>query len=409
MPPSSNWYNAIAHVDADCFFASCELIRRPDLKGKPVCVLSSQDACVVAKTYDAKARGINTGMPVWEARALMPEAHFLSADFYFYGQVSEKMFSILRRFSPEIEIYSIDEGFIDMNGIRSMWRMSYRELADHIRTTIYHEIGITVSVGISTTRILAKIASDQNKPNGSTVIPGRRIEAFLREIPIGDVPGIGRNRVQLLHKYQIKTAFDFCAIPVEQIDTLLGKAGVDLWHELHGKPVYPLVSGYVMPKSISRTASLGRVSKDLQLLRMHLSYHTTRVVTELIRQNLSVGQLLVFLKLQSFDVVSSKMNMSPVQDFSAINKNVQKMLIQLFRQGESYRACGVVVTQLYAASMQGDLFTSVRELEKQRSFVQVMDNINQRYGQQMIKPALALLKAKRSTKFKYPVLNRRVA
>ncbi len=109
----------------------------------------------------------------------MPEAHLLSADFYYYGLISEKMFSIFRRYSPDIEAYSIDEGFIDMNGIRSMWRKSYHEIADDIRRAVYNEVGITVSVGISTTRILAKIASEMNKPNGTTIISGRRISNFL--------------------------------------------------------------------------------------------------------------------------------------------------------------------------------------------------------------------------------------
>jgi len=118
----SNWPNAIAHVDADCFYASCEQLRRPDLKGKPICVLSSQDACVVAKTYDAKTAGITTGMPVWEAKRKLPDAIFLPADFRYYGQISDKLFAIIRRYSPVVEEYSIDEGFMDMNGLRSLSR-----------------------------------------------------------------------------------------------------------------------------------------------------------------------------------------------------------------------------------------------------------------------------------------------
>ena len=124
-----DWPNAIAHVDADCFYASCELTRRPELIGKPLCILSSQDACVVAKTYDAKAAGIKTGMPVWEAKRLLPQATYLPADFRYYGLLSEKMFTILRRYSPDIEIYSIDEDFLDLNGLRLLRRKGYREIA----------------------------------------------------------------------------------------------------------------------------------------------------------------------------------------------------------------------------------------------------------------------------------------
>jgi len=173
MPPTSypDWPNAIAHIDADCFFASCELVRRPELIGSPVCILSSQDACVIAKTYDAKAAGIKTGMPVWEAKKLMPHAVYLSADFHFYGLLSKKMFSILKRYAPDMEIYSIDEGFLDLNGTRDLWKKDYKGIAHDIRRSVQREVGITVSVGVSITRILAKMASEYNKPNGVTIVP----------------------------------------------------------------------------------------------------------------------------------------------------------------------------------------------------------------------------------------------
>ena len=148
----SDWPNAVAHVDADCFFAACELARSPKLRGRPVCVMSSQDACIVAKTYDAKAVGIHTGMPVWEAKKLLPRAVYLPADFTYYGQVADKLIAILSRFTPEVEVYSIDEAFLGLNGIRSLWRMGFVEIADTIRATIKSEAGITVSIGISVTK-----------------------------------------------------------------------------------------------------------------------------------------------------------------------------------------------------------------------------------------------------------------
>jgi len=400
----SNWYNAIAHVDADCFYASCELVRRPDLKGQPVCVLSSQDACVVAKTYDAKAIGITTGMPVWEAKKLMPQAHYLSADFRFYGLLSEKMFAILRRYSPDIEIYSIDEGFIDMNGIRSMHRMTFRQIADHIRQTVFHEVGITVSVGIATTRILAKIASEMNKPNGSTIIPGRRINNFLRQVPIGDVPGIGSNRQHIMRKLRITTAHDFASTPLERIDFILGKIGVDLWQELNGTLVFPLALEPVMPKSIARTASLGCVTQDKQLIKSHLSYHTTRMVTELVRQRLTTSSVSVFLRLESFDAMGDKVQITASSEFKKLNQVVNTLFEKLFVAGHKYRACGVAASHIQPDVQQGDLFTPFGDSNLELSLMKVMDDINLRYGVQMIKPAIALRKPKPQLRFKYPVL-----
>src|SRR3989338_4525404 len=297
----SNWPNAIAHVDADCFYASCEQLRRPDLKGQPICVLSSQDACVVAKTYDAKAAGITTGMPVWEARKLLPQANYLSADFRYYGPISDKLFAIIRRYSPAIEEYSIDEGFMDLNGLRSLYRKPYQAIADEIRTTIRQEVGITVSIGISITRTLAKMASEYNKPDGTTIVAGRRIHDFLENVSVRDIPGIGGNRQALLNKFGIRTAADFVDAPEREIKRLLGKVGTDLWHELNGAPIYKIETEAKLPKSVARTASMGEVTQDKQTIYAHLLNHAMRLSKELITKRLTARQLTVSLTLKSFD------------------------------------------------------------------------------------------------------------
>ena len=404
MGHTSNWYNAIAHVDADCFFASCELMRRPDLRGKPLCVLSSQDACVVAKTYDAKDAGIKTGMPVWEARRLLPQATYLSADFHFYGLISAKIFAILREYSPEIEVYSIDEAFMDMNGIRTLWRKSFRQLADDMRERIYRDIGITVSVGISTTKILAKVASEKNKPNGSTIVPGRSIRHFLAAIPVDDVPGIGRNRAALLHEFSIFTALDYCATDKAHIHRMLGKSGTDLWDELNGKPVFKLELQAPKPKSITRTASLGCVTTDRNLIASHLSYHSTRVVTELVRQELTVSMLTVFLRLKSFEAIICKRRMQPCNDFSILNSIVKSSFKALFTQGYEYRACGVIASKLNNDAGQGNLFIKQQDMGRQLRLIQTMDAINNKYGSQTLRPAQSIQKPRCGSRFNYPVI-----
>jgi DNA polymerase-4/DNA polymerase V len=400
----SNWYNAIAHVDADCFFASCELTRRPDLRGKPLCILSSQDACVVAKTYDAKAVGIKTGMPVWEARRLLPQATYLSADFRFYGLISAKMFAILRQYSPAVEACSIDEGFMDMNGIRTLWRKSFRQLADDMRRRIYRDIGITVSVGISTTRILAKMASEKNKPNGSTIVPGGSIRHFLAGIPVADVPGIGRSRTALLHKFSIHTALDYCSTDKAHIHRMLGKVGTDLWDELNGRSVFKLELEPPRPRSIARTASLGCVTTSRTLIASHLSYHVTRVVTELVRKQMTTSMLTIFLRLKSFEAIVCKVRMQPCNDFGKLNKAVKFSLGELFKQGHKYRACGVIASKLNAGVWQGDLFIKHEYTCRQLKLVQTMDAINRKYGLQTLRPAQSMQKPRCATRFNYPVI-----
>lgn len=236
--------------------------------------MSSQDACIVAKTYDAKAIGIRTGMPVWEAKKCMPHAVYIAADFAYYGQMPDKLFAILARFSPEVESDSIDESFVVMNGIRGLWRKSFGEIADDMRNTIKNETGITVSVGLSVTKTLAKIASDLHKPGGTMLVPDSDIPVFLAGIKVEDIPGIGHNREALLHKFKIFTAADYARVSLALIQRLSGRTGADLWHELRSTPLYGLELTPKLPKSVARTASLGQVTWDKDTRAAHLSpYH----------------------------------------------------------------------------------------------------------------------------------------
>jgi len=398
---NSNWPNAIAHVDADCFFASCELMRHPELSGSPVCVLSSQDACVVAKTYDAKAVGIKTGMPVWEAKKVLPNATYLSADFYFYGLISEKMFSILRRYSPDIEVYSIDEGFMDLNGLRLLWRKGFEELAHDIRRTIHQEVGITVSIGVSVTRTLAKMASEYNKPNGVTMVPGKMTEQFLERVSLSDIPGIGRNREALLAKFRIYSPVAFVKTNQHMIQRLLGKAGTDLWHELQGVPTIPLELYAKLPKSIARTASLGQVTSEKRIIYSHLVHHSVRLTTELVTKRLLVKQLKVFLRLKSFNSVSSKIELNfPTNNYFNLSRYIHNAMDELYHSDEKYRACGVIAGKISREEeSQPDLFGHMKRDAKQASLFLIVDDINKRYGMGTVGMAAA---KKISNKRKFP-------
>lgn len=381
---ASNWPNAIVHVDADSFYASCELLRRPDLKGMPVCVMSSQDACIVAKTQSAKEAGITTGMTVWDAKKLVPGAIFLPADFRYYGQISDKLFAILRNFSPTVEEYSIDEGFMDMNGLRTLHRKSYRQIADEIRESVHRQTGITVSVGISVTRTLAKMASEYNKPNGATIVAGRRIREFLQHVGVRDIPGIGSNREALLGKFGIHSGADFAAAGEHAIRRLLGKTGVELWHELNGTPVYRVEPEYGLPKSVSRTASLGQVTQDKAIIYAHLAHHAMRLSRALMEKRLAAKCLTVFLTLKSFDKQAINLKLPyPTADYFLLVSLAGKALGKLFDPAWQYRACGLVATDI-ANRQTGsfDLFQQAerRQEEKHLKLLEAVHSINQKYG-----------------------------
>jgi len=404
----SNWPHAIAHIDADCFYASCELIRHPELVGTPLCVLSSQDACVVAKTYDAKAAGIKTGMPVWEAKKILPTATYLSADFRFYGLISEKMFSIFRRYTPDIEVYSIDEGFLDFNGLRLLWRKGYEEIAHDIRRTVQQELGITVSVGVSVSRTLAKMASEYHKPNGVTIVPGRMIGLFLERVSLSDIPGIGRNRQALLAKFRIYSPAAFVGTEQYVIQRLLGKAGTDLWHELQGRSVLPLELYTRLPKSIARTASMGEVTSAKQMIFAHLTHHTVRLATELVTKQLFTTHLTIVLKQQDFNAVSIKYGLEyPTNNYFKLSQYIKKSMRELYLPNEKYRACGIVASKLSREEeTQPDLFGHMKQNAKQASLFVTMERINKRFGRHTLAIAAAqqISHKKTSLRFMYPLI-----
>ena len=187
-----SWPRAILHVDADAFFASCEQAVHPELRGKPV-ITGKERGIVAAASYEAKARGVERGMRLFEVKKVCPDAVILPSDYETYSLFSVRMFDILRRFTPDVEEYSIDEAFADLTGLRRTFHGSYGVIAGQIQETMGKELGFTVSIGVSLSKVLAKIASKWKKPHGLTLIPGMDIHLYLQKLPIEKVWGIGPN------------------------------------------------------------------------------------------------------------------------------------------------------------------------------------------------------------------------
>jgi len=232
-----SWPKAIVHLDADAFFTSCEQAVHPKLKGKPV-VTGKERGIVAAASYEAKAQGITRGLRIFEVRKICSEAVILPSDYETYSLYSLRMFEILRRFSPDVEEYSIDEAFIDLTGLRRSYHGSYGMIAQRMQETIAAELDIPVSVGVSVSKVLAKIASKHGKPEGLTVIPGEDIHLYLERLPVGKVSGIGHNTTEFLRKFGITTALQYARKEEPFIKRHLSKPYQEIWHELNGRSVY---------------------------------------------------------------------------------------------------------------------------------------------------------------------------
>ena len=378
----NGWGNTIAHIDADAFFASCELARNPHLRGKPVMVLGKLDSCILAKSPEAKKAGVTTAMPVWYAKKLCPNGIFIHGDFRYYTLMSRQMMAILCEWSPVVEVYSVDEAFVDMNGLRGMYRKSFDQIGDKIREQIRNQMGITVSVGVSVNKTLAKMACEVNKPDGTTIVSNRGIDEFLAKLPVTDVPGIGYSRSELLKKYKIENCLQLAKMPQSFVQRLFGKMGILLWRELHGETSFPLLSDPPPPKNIGRTSSFEKPVTDIRLVEGLAFFHLERALNALYRHRMIVGEITLHLRSKDFQIYGIPYRFSkPTADFFKISKAL-KSLINQIPNGQIWRSTGVILSKLSdGKNLQFDLFEGAEKALNNEKITSAKTDLNDRYGQ----------------------------
>lgn len=264
----------IGHVDADCFYVSAERVRHPHLRAMPMGVLGNHGACIIAKSYEMKAAGVTTGMPIWEAKPICPNGIYLKRDFEWYELLSRKMLAIVQSISPLVEFYSIDEFFFTTE--------ARTDAAQHVQQALIQGVGVPVSVGIAPTKTLAKLISDSVKPLGSGVIVNDADrQRLLHGKPVTEITGIARRSAERLAKHGITTCDQFANADRAFIRWLLTKRGEDLWWELNGTPVQPIMQTRPEHKFVSRGGSIGAASRDPARIEAFVVRNSERLVEAL--------------------------------------------------------------------------------------------------------------------------------
>jgi DNA polymerase-4/DNA polymerase V len=295
------------------------------LKGRPV-ITGKERGIVAAASYEAKALGVQRGISLSEAKRACPDAVILPSDYETYSLFSVRMFAILRRFSPDVEEYSIDEAFVDLTGLRRSFHGPYGMIARQMQETVEQELGITVSVGVSLSKVLAKIASRHRKPHGLTLIPGREIHHYLEELPVGRVWGIGPNTTAFLRKFGIKTALAFARKEEGFITKHLSKPYQEIWHELNGRSIYPVCpEAKASYQSISKAKTFTPASIDAVFVFAQLSKNLEAACIKARRYKLAATRLIVFLRTQDFkdcgvEVRLSRPTAYPAELFQALKQ-----------------------------------------------------------------------------------------
>jgi len=379
-------------MDADAFFASCEQAIHPELRGKPV-ITGKERGIVAAASYEAKARGVKRGMGYIDVKKVCPDAIIVPSDYETYSLFSVRMFEILRRFSPDVEEYSIDEAFVDLTGLRRSFHCSYGEIGVQIQKTVEKELGITVSVGVSLSKVLAKVGSKHNKPHGLTVIPGKDIHLYLEKLPVDKIWGIGPNTSAFLNKLGIRTALEFAARDEEFIKKHLSKPYQEIWCELNGMSVYHVVTeskaGY---QSISKTKTFTPPSDDRTFVFAQLSKNLENACIKARRHKLAATRLIIFLRKKDFRDIGVELKLSrptayPAELFEALKEGFN----QIYQSAIPYRLTGVVLSGLTPEDrVQFTLFDDTARIEKMAKIYHSVDELSIRFGKHTIQHASSL-------------------
>ena len=380
--------NIIALVDCDSFFVSCEQKINPELKGKPVCVMSGRGQCVISRSKEAKRLGIRMGMPYFQIEGQMKKATFINANHDLYSQISGQVMSVLKQFSPKVEVYSIDEAFVDLTGLERLYKKNYWEIGQMIREEILKQLDIPVSIGVSSSKSLAKLASDKAKISGEGVflVETRKILPLLQKTGIDEIWGIGKNLSILLRKNGILTAYELVCQDDVWLNKQIGINGLEMKHELLGEMVSPVSNEEKLPKSIQKTSALAKFSSDKNYLKNSLNYHIHRACVKLRKINAKCKGVSIFLRTKDFKIFCEKKLLNASTDFELeISDIVFALLDKIYNPNIIYRSTGVILdTFVNNDEAQMSLFTDIEIDNKKEKLSKCFDRLEARFGKDII-------------------------
>lgn len=377
-----------ALVDCNNFFVSCERAFQPELEGKPVVVLSNNDGCVVARSNESKAMGIKMGTPFFKLKNLVDTGHLLvrSSNYSLYGDLSSRVMSILASAVPKIEIYSIDEAYLIVDGINEN---EVRELCTGLVRQVRQWVGIPVSIGLASTKTLAKVANHFAKkyPGYRGVCAIKTDEQRIKALsltPINDVWGIGRRVAPKLMEMGLTTALDFTARPEEWVHKVLGLGGIRVWRELQGREAVECEK-HEARQSICTSRSFAETITDIQELSSRVSDFAAKCAEKLRKEGTSAQCVNTFLytnrfredKPQDFPDATIHLDV-PVSSTQEVVAAALKALRMIWKPGFEYKKAGVVVFDIVPDNeRQMSLFDDGEKLrERQDVLSKVMDEMN---------------------------------
>lgn len=391
----------IALVDVNNFYVSCERVFNPKLEGKPVVVLSNNDGCAVARSNEVKALGVKMGQPWFQLKDLARQHGIIaySSNYALYADMSNRVMAILRRFSPQQEVYSIDESFLDLTGFQHRNLTRYGQ---QIRHRIKHWTGLPVCVGVGASKTLAKLANHIAKKNMQfngvcdlNAMPSQEQDAWLGRIEVGEVWGIGRRLAPQLQEIGIQTVLDLKKADTATLNSKFSVVMEKIIRELNGVVCIELEDMAAPKKQIISSRSFGTPVTDLKSLEQSITLYVSRAAEKLRRQQSYAGSIHIYIRTSPFNEVEPHYSNSmtiplPEQtdDTMQLTRVALWGLRRIYRSGYRYQKAGVMLSEIIGREgRQIDLFQSAARSSKSGRLMTVLDQINALMGKQSLKLA----------------------
>ena len=372
----------ILHVDLDAFFAAVEQRDRPELRGKPVIVGGGgpdQRGVVSAASYEARKFGVHSAMPLRTAGRLCPNGVFLPVDGRKYQRASREVMAILRRYTDQVQPISIDEAFLDVTGSRALFGDG-ASIARAIKHAVTDEVGLTASVGVASTKLVAKVASDLRKPDGLVVVPPGGEAAFLAPLPISRLWGVGEKTAAVLRDFGVQTIGDLAALPTEAMERRFGKHGAALVARAHGIDADRVATGEPA-KSIGHEHTFGTDTSEPEKIERTLLGMADGVAWRLRAAGLKTGTVTLKLRDTNFVTISRQTTLDVPAD---LTEPIYEAALELLRRelhGQRIRLVGVTASN-FRDREQLALFGA--EDPKRHQAAEAMDSIRRKYGEQAV-------------------------
>lgn len=379
----------IIHLDMDAFYASVEILDNPALLGLPVVVGGDSNRGVVcAASYEARKFGVHSALPILTAKKLCPQGVFLPVRMARYQEISRRIMEIFLRFTPLVEPLSLDEAFLDVTASQSLMGTA-EDIAKQIRKLVRETIGLTVSAGVGTSKLVAKIASDLNKPDGLTIVPPGQEELFLAPLPIGRLWGVGHTTRDALALIGVKTIGDLHRIPPAILTAKFGKAGLMLHESARGIDLRPVESRQET-KSIGHEETFAEDLRDKKRLEQELLALCCKVGKRVRDKGLVGKTVTIKVKYRDFVQVTRSLTLAePVADDTSLYQTGRMLLAKTEITLRPIRLLGISLANLSPAEASGQLslFDDNRARRRKDSLYRALDAINDRYGKDAILPA----------------------